>query len=189
VVRLHAAFTDPDSSILRYLWDFDGDGTWDQATAGPAVAHVWAGPGIYHVLVGARDFRGALGTTALDLRMIDPSQPLEPVVQRKPLITFDPPTGVDLATRIACSSKCTFTARMVLTARTAQALHLPHRTVFTLTRKTEGPGLGSWTLTLPHKVVKRLRAAHLRKVTVRLTASAVDQQRRRSTVHRWVTFR
>jgi hypothetical protein len=152
------------------------------------VAHVWAGPGTYHVTVGARDFRGALGTTTLDLRVTDPSQPIEPIIQRKPLITFDPPTGIDLPVRIACSSRCTFTAKMVLTARTARKLGIS-RTVLTFKRRTEGPGLGSWTLELPQKAVKRLRAARMAKVSVRLTAGAVDQEGRRSTVHHWVTFR
>jgi hypothetical protein len=189
VIRLRAAFTDPDSTILRYLWDFDGDGRFDQATTGPSVAHVWAAPGTYHVTVGARDFRGGLGTASIDLRIIDPTAMVETIPQRKPLITFDPPTGIDLPVRIACSSRCSFTATMVLTARTAKRIHAPHRTVLRFVRKTEGPGLGSWTLTVPSKTIKLLRRAHLKKVTVRLTASAVDSQRRRSTVHRWVAFR
>jgi hypothetical protein len=61
--------------------------------------------------------------------------------------------------------------------------------VLTFTRRTEGPGLGSWTLELPQKAVKRLRAARMAKVNVRLTAGAVDQEGRRRTVHHWVTFR
>jgi hypothetical protein len=189
IVRLRAAFTDGDSTILRYLWDFDGDGRYDQATVGPGVAHVWAGAGTYHVTVAVRDFRGGLGTAAIDLRIIDPAAVVETVPQRKPLITFDPPIGIDLATRIACASKCTFTAKMVLTARTAKRIHAKRRAVLAMTRKTEGPGLGSWTLTLPNATVKLLRKAKLKSVTVRLTASAVDQQKRRTTVHRWVRFR
>jgi hypothetical protein len=189
VVRLRATFTDPDSIITRYLWDFDGDGSFDQATYGPAVAHVWAAPGLYHVIVGVRDFRGGLGTTTLDLRIVDPNAAVDPVLQRKPLITFDPVDGIDLPVRIACSSRCTFTASLVLTKPTAKAIKAKRRTILTFTRKTEGPGLGSWTLELPSKTIKLLRKAHRRSVTVRLTAGAVDQQKRRSTVHRWVTFR
>ena len=79
IVRLRAAFTDPDSTILRYLWDFDGDGRFDQATRGPQVAHVWSAAGTYAVTVGARDFRGALGTTTLALRITDPTVPVEPI--------------------------------------------------------------------------------------------------------------
>jgi hypothetical protein len=189
VVRFRAAFTDPDSTIVRYLWDFDGDGRFDQATTGPQVAHVWTQPGIYHVTAGARDFRGGLGTAALDLRVIDHNALVQPVLQRKPLITFDPVDGVDLPVRIACSSVCAFTARLVLTKATAKAIHAPRRTVLSLRKKTEGPGLGSWTIELPAKTVKLLRKARRKTVTARLTASAVDQQRRRTTTHRWVTFR
>jgi hypothetical protein len=189
VVRLRASFTDNDSTITRFLWDFDGDGAWDQATLGPSVSHVWLAAGTYHVTVGVRDFRGGLGTASVDLRIVDPDQPVEPVLQRKPLITFDPVDGIDLPVRIACSSKCTFTASLVLTKKMAKSIKSPRRTILTFKRKTEGPGLGSWTLTLPNKTIKLLRKAHKRKVNVRLTASAVDQQKRRTTVHRWVTFR
>lgn len=189
VVRLRAAFTDPDSTILRYLWDFDGDGHFDQATVGPQVAHVWSGAGTYHVTVGARDFRGALGTTTLDLRIIDPNVSVDPVIQRKPLITFDPVDGIDLPVRIACSSVCTFTAKLVLSKQTAKAIKSKRRTILTMKKKTEGPGLGSWTIELPSKTIKLLRKAHRKSVKARLTASAVDQQKRRSTVARWFTFR
>jgi F5/8 type C domain/PKD domain len=189
VVRLRAAFTDPDSTIVRYLWDFDGDGHFDQATAGPQVAHVWTAPGIYHVIAGARDFRGGLGTTTLDLRIIDPTTLVEPILQRRPLITFDPVDGIDLPVRIACSSICTFTARIVLPKATAKALEAPRRTVLSLKKRTEGPGLGSWTIELPTKTIRLLRQAHRKTLKVRLTASAVDQQKRRTTTRRWVTFR
>ncbi|WP_324908106.1 discoidin domain-containing protein [Baekduia sp.] len=189
IVRLRAAFTDPDSTIVRYLWDFDGDGRFDQATAGPQVAHVWSAAGTYAVTVGARDFRGALGTTTLALRIIDPSVPVEPIIQRKPLIAFDPVDGIDLPVRIACSSICTFTAKLVLPRSTAKAIHAKRRTILTMKERTEGPGLGSWTIELPSKTIKLLRRAHRASVKVRLTATAVDQQRRRSNVARWVRFR
>jgi hypothetical protein len=189
VVRLRAAFTDSDSTITRYLWDFDGDGKWDQATNGPTVAHVWTTVGTYHVTVGARDFRGGLGTTSLDLRLTDPNALLEPIPQRKPLIVFDPVAGIDLPVRIACSSQCTFTASLVLSRATAKAIKANKRTILSLKKKTEGPGLGSWTITLPNTTIKLLRKVHRKSIKVRLTASAVDQQKRRTTVHRWVTFR
>jgi hypothetical protein len=140
VFRLRAAFSDPDSTIVRYLWDFDGDGRFDQATTGPQVAHVWNAADTYRVTVGARDFRGALGTTTLALRIIDPGVPVEPVLQRKPLIAFDPVDGIDLPVRIACSSVCTFTARLVLSPATAKAIGAKRRTILTMKKKTEGPG-------------------------------------------------
>lgn len=189
VVRLRAAFTDPDSTILRYLWDFDGDGRFDQATTTPQVAHVWAAAGAYHLTVGARDFRGALGTTTLDLRIIDPAIPVEPVIQRKPLITFDPVDGIDLPIRIACSSVCTLDVKLVLPKATAKAIKAKRRTILTMKEKTEGPGLGSWTIELPSKTIKLLKQAKRKAVKVRLTATATDRQKRRTTSARWVTFR
>jgi hypothetical protein len=189
VVRFQAAFTDPDSTITKYLWDFNGDGTWDQVTFGTNVAHVYAGPGVYHVIVGARDFQGTLGTTTIDLRISDPNAPLEAIPQRKPLITFAAPDGIDELVRVACASKCTFKATMQLTAKTARKLHLRRRTILKFKKSTDGPGIGSFTLELPQSTIKRLRKAHLSKVRALVTATATDQEGRKSTARRWVTFR
>jgi hypothetical protein len=189
VVTLRAAFTGPTSTITRYLWDFDGDGHWDQSTYGPSVSHVWMGAGTFHVTVGVRDLRGSLGTSSLDVRVVDPNALVQPILQRRPLITFDPVDGIDLPVRIACASTCTFTATLVLPKSTAKAIHAPRRTILSMRKKTEGPGLGSWDIELPSKTIKLLRKAHKKSVRAYLTASAVDQQKRRSTTHRWVTFR
>ena len=35
-VRLTASFTDPDSAVASYDWDFDGNGTVDRNTPGPS---------------------------------------------------------------------------------------------------------------------------------------------------------
>jgi PKD repeat protein len=188
-VTLRAAFTASTSTITRYLWDFDGDGRWDQATFGATVSHIWMGAGTYHVIVGVRDLRGSLGTAALDLRIIDPDALVQPILQRRPLITFDPVDGIDLPVRIACASQCTFTASLVISKTTARQIHAPRRTILKLRKHTEGPGLGSWDIELPSKTIRLLRKAHKKSVRAYLTASAVDQQRRRSTTHRWVTFR
>jgi hypothetical protein len=141
------------------------------------------------VVVGVRDFQGALGTASIELRVSDPDKPLEAVPQRRPLITFDPVDGIDLSTRIACASRCTFTAKMVISKRMARKLHTKRRTIYTLKRRTQGPGLGSWTLELPEKTIKQLRRRKVRKLNVQITASAIDQELRRTTVRRWFTFR
>jgi hypothetical protein len=44
-VTFTAAFTDPDSAISGYDWDFDNNGTVDQTTAGPTVSHAYGTPG------------------------------------------------------------------------------------------------------------------------------------------------
>ena len=76
-----------------------------------------------------------------------------------------------------------------MTQRLARRLHSRHRLVPALSRRTEGPGLGSWTLELPSSLARKLRKAHHKKVTLRLTATAVDEQHRRTSVARWFTFR
>ena len=57
-----AAFTDPDSRITGYEWDFDGNNTVDQTTAGPSVQHAYPAAGTFAAKVGAKDFRGGRGT-------------------------------------------------------------------------------------------------------------------------------
>lgn len=188
-IRLRAAFTDSDSTIVRYLWDFDSDGTWDQATLGPSVAHAWAGQGNWRVTVGARDFRGGLGTATYDLYVFDPKIPIEAVPQRKPLITFSPVAGIDLDTRTACASRCSLQAKFVVSARDARKLRLKHRTLKTWRKTIKAAGIGSFTFSLPQKTIKVLRKHKYKKLRVRVTVQVVDAQGRRSVKRQWVTFR
>jgi hypothetical protein len=61
-VTFTASFTDPDSAIRGYDWDFDNDGTVDQSTTAPTVTHTYAAAGSFTAKVAAQDFRG--GSTA-----------------------------------------------------------------------------------------------------------------------------
>jgi parallel beta-helix repeat protein len=60
-----AQTTDPDGDTVRYLFDWDGDGTVDESTsfmspgAQVAKAHAWTAPGTYTVRVKAEDAEGA----------------------------------------------------------------------------------------------------------------------------------
>ena len=57
--------SDPDGDLIRYGWDWDGDGTIDEWTpyysSGSmiSVEHTWLLPGTYHVQVKAEDENGA----------------------------------------------------------------------------------------------------------------------------------
>ncbi|RLF37197.1 MAG: hypothetical protein DRN03_02735 [Thermoplasmata archaeon] len=57
--------TDPDGDMIRYGWDWDGNGTIDEWTgyyesgALVTVTHSWSEPGTYHVRVKAEDIHGA----------------------------------------------------------------------------------------------------------------------------------
>jgi len=60
--------SDPDGSILRYQWDFEGDGLFDYSSVTTAsVAHDYTRPGIYNPILRVVDDQGL---TALDSSII-----------------------------------------------------------------------------------------------------------------------
>jgi len=50
---------DPDGKIVRYEWDFDGDGTFDETTTEPKVCHVFELAGNFNVTLRVTDDDGA----------------------------------------------------------------------------------------------------------------------------------
>jgi hypothetical protein len=66
-VTFDAAFTDPDSKITGYDWDFDGNGTVDRTTTEPTTAFAFAALGTFVSRVSARDFRGGAGTATREV--------------------------------------------------------------------------------------------------------------------------
>jgi hypothetical protein len=189
VVNLTATFTDPDSTIVRYLWDFDNDGTWDQATLGPRVSHVWAGSGSYRVTAGARDFRGALGTASLSLRVAEIGAPVEPVLDRKPLVAFDPATGVSLPFRVRCAVQCRITGDMTIARALKRRLKLKSRVVARISKVYGGGGLADYQLTLNRRVTRKLQRSNLRKIKVLARVKVLDAKRRTTKASRRVTLR
>ena len=177
-VRLTATFTDPDSSIVRYLWDFDGDNVWDQATLGPRVAHVWAGNGTYNVTVGARDFRGALGTVTSSIRVAPLGAPVEPILDRKPMIAFDPADGPSVPFRVRCSVRCRITAELRATPALAYRLDLSRLVLGRTKRTYAGGGLADYRVSLSRKSVRKLRKTKLRKARVIARVKVVDAKKR-----------
>ncbi len=54
---------DPDGSIVLYEWDYDGDGTYDEASPVPvATTHIYYDPGEYTATLRVTDDRDATGT-------------------------------------------------------------------------------------------------------------------------------
>jgi PKD repeat protein len=49
---------DPDGRIVRYDWDFDGDGGWDAYDSGPQVSHFYTRPGLYSARLRVTDDSG-----------------------------------------------------------------------------------------------------------------------------------
>ena len=71
-MTLTASFTDADSIIDGYDWDFDGNGTVDQTTAGSSVKTSYAAAGTYSPKVFAKDFRGGAGTAGTTIEVAQP---------------------------------------------------------------------------------------------------------------------
>ncbi len=46
-VTFSCTATDPDGSISRYYWDFDGDGKYDKYATGPITEHIYSRYGVY----------------------------------------------------------------------------------------------------------------------------------------------
>jgi PKD repeat protein/sugar lactone lactonase YvrE len=67
-VRFTCAVADPDGSILRYQWDFDGDGLFDwSSTSDPTTSHTYTNAGIYNPIFRCVDEQGL---TALDSSLL-----------------------------------------------------------------------------------------------------------------------
>jgi PKD repeat protein len=58
-----SASRDPDGSVVRYLWDFDGNGTADAQSASPTASHSFAEAGSYTVRLTVVDDDGATAST------------------------------------------------------------------------------------------------------------------------------
>jgi hypothetical protein len=52
---------DSDGSVVKFMWDFDGDGTWDYEGAYGARVHSYTLPGHYHARLRVVDDSGAKG--------------------------------------------------------------------------------------------------------------------------------
>lgn len=58
LVNFTASASDPNGSVVRYEWDFDGDGIWDDSTGGNTNSHPYSSEGIYTARARARDNDG-----------------------------------------------------------------------------------------------------------------------------------
>ena len=60
---------DPDgNAIVKYKWDWNGDGTWDEE--GADVSHTWGTPGKYKVIFGVTDNQGETGIDELQVDIV-----------------------------------------------------------------------------------------------------------------------
>ena len=67
------SFTDTDSAISGYDWDFDGNGTVDRSTSTPTTAFAYGDPGSFNAKVAVKDFRGGAGTAGATVTVAPPA--------------------------------------------------------------------------------------------------------------------
>ena len=184
-VAFEAAFTDPDSKITGYDWDFDGNGTVDRTTAEPSTSFTFSSLGTFASRVSAKDFRGGAGTATREVTVAPPPPPPAgpagpqgpagppgdpapppppppvPAVPTSSLAALLPNIGLParatkaVTVRVSCRVTCKVTGRLTVGSAIARRLGLPRGTTT----------LGSLTRTLRpnvrHHLTIRIPAARL----------------------------
>ena len=167
-VDFAASFVDPDSRIVGYDWDFDGNGTVDRSTAEPATSFSYSQPGTFAASVAVRDYRGGAGTASRSITVAQTA---------KPRITL-PRRGRrgKLTARVTCAERCSVTARVRVDGR---VLRTVRRTITTTSaRRIE--------LALTRKARRAYLRRDRRSVRARVTVAARYGDGRSTTARRTV---
>ena len=161
-VGLTAAFTDPDSAITGYDWDFDGNGTIDQTTDGPTTTTTYPTAGTRTVTVHAKDYRGGFGAASATVAVVVPPV-LTPTTPAKPRILAAKSKRRQGRATVVCTGKCKVSMRLLVTRATRKKSHLATRT------------LGKRTTTISGRITvgvrigaaqrKRLKKAGVKRIT------------------------
>ena len=180
-VQFIAAFTDPDSKITGYRWDFDGNGTVEQTTTTPAASFAYPRGGDFTARVSATDFRGGAGTATQTIH-----------VTSAPIAGTPPKRGIKgrLRFRVSCELECTTTAKLTITKKLAKQLGLKKKRTVGSLRRTLAAGSSTRLTIKLTKKAKRALERHGRKsvkATVNVTVRYADG--RRDTAKRKVTIR
>jgi extracellular elastinolytic metalloproteinase len=180
-VLFGASFTDPDSTIAGYRWDFDGNGTIDRTTGTATTSFAYARSGDYTARVQVVDSRGGAGTGAVALH-----------VTRAPRVGALPRRGTNgrLRVKVACDVRCTATAKLTLSNKLARRLGLKNkRTVGSVKRTIAAGASKRLTVKLSSKAKRALKRHRRRSVKATLTVTARDAGGRRRSARRTVTIR
>ena len=168
-VDFAASFTDPDSRITGYDWDFDGNGSVDRTTATPSTSFAYGTAGAFTATVAARDFRGGAGLATRAITVTRPSRPRIVVPKRG--------AKGRVAVRVTCAVRCRVTATLRVRGKVVQRVR---RTVTSQRRIA---------VKLPRKVRRAARRRDARTVRATLTVVARYADGRRTTEKRTVRIR
>ena len=180
-VSLTASFTDADSAITGYDWDFDGNGTVDQSTGGPTTTTSYAAAGTYAPKVSVNDFRGGAGTASASVTVAVP-QPPPPGGGDRPGMTLRR-TGSNgrIAFGVTCDSACAGKATVTLTKRAARQLDLKRRAAGSRAITLLRPGTRQLRVRLSQRVRRAMRRAGVRRVRATLSVKVTDAERQTRT--------
>ncbi len=178
-VAFTASFSDPDSLITGYDWDFNGDGTVDQSTTGPTTSHAYSSGGRFTAKVSAKDFRGGSGTASKSVHVVKAPKASLPKSGSHSHARF----------RVICDARCTASATLRVSTRLRRALGLKSRTVGSLKRTLHAAGSKRLTIKLTSKAKRALRNHGRSRVKVTLTLVIRYADGRHKTARRTITIR
>ncbi len=192
-----SSFTDPDSRITGYDWDFDGNGSVDRTTDGPRTDFAYGAAGTFAPKVRAKDFRGGAGTGATTVTVTAPPPPAGPVVTPPatkptplPVITIARSgTRGRFTLRVTCAQRCVLTGKVTLAKSLARNLHRKRLTVTTLRRTITSTRRQTIRVKLSAAVIKALKQRRLKSLTVSARAVARYADGRKRTASRRLRVR
>ncbi len=193
-VQLTARFTDPDSAIAGYDWDFNNDGSVDRTTPGPVTDFTYTAAGAYAPRVIAKDFRGgstsASGSVSVAPRQAGPPGPPGSGLPRIPTVTLPKSgRGGKLAVPVQCRARCVVRMKVTVSRKVARKLGRKSRTLRTVKRTVKSTSQKTLTIKLPAAVRRAAKKAGLRRLPARLTVTATYADGRRRAAARNVRIR
>ena len=154
-------------------WDFDGNGTVDQTTAGPSTTFAYPAAGTFHPTVTASDTRGVTGAASTTETVSPKGTP--PPTKHKPKIGKLPKTGKHgkVKFKVTCQSRCKLVATETMSKALKRKLHLSSRTAAKLSRTLEArKSARTITLSVSKKVRRAAKAHHVKTLKLKLSVSA-----------------
>jgi extracellular elastinolytic metalloproteinase len=185
------SFTSPDGAIAGYDWDFDGNGTTDRTTSGPATSYAYPNAGSFAARVSVRDVHGGAGTAS---RAIAVQAPPSPPPAAKPV----PGPSVTIASKgtrgklritIVCAAACKATGKATITRALRRRLQLSSTTVAKLAVSLTKAGTKRIDLTLSSRVRSAMRRHHVRSLRISVRIVAKDGNGKSKTATRAATVK
>ncbi len=159
-----SSFTDPDSLITGYEWDFDADGTVDRTTEGPTTDHTYPATGSYAPIVSAKDFRGGAGSATATVEVKGGPTAKVPKKSKNGKVKLT----------VSCGAPpCDVKGKLELSYNTARKLN---RTGLKIAKfkGTTGDDTHTFTLKVPKDVRRAAKEAGIAPLKVRVTAKVTD---------------